>query len=1223
MNKPLVIGFCWAAACSLLLLTAARPLVAADAAFVGSLALAVEDKNAERIGLSDEVLEKLHDLIDRREREAFNIVLEIKDLPPVEIAARLAPFVKESERQGMSLLTLEQRETLEQLRIAQAGMQSLEDDAVVEVLGLSEEQRTAVRQLLDQLAADLTQGGDSQRRITRNLYERRLANVLTDDQRAAWRALAGLAVAAETPAPAPPVVPDAPAKPTTSEVVSTDAPADPPAETEPAAPGPDAPPAPAAAPDAPPAEAVAADSPSDQQGEPRLRFNFNYHPWEDVLDWFAEQADLSLQIDYPPPGTFNYKDTRYYSPSEAIDIMNRVLLTKGFTLLRTGRLLTLVNLEEEIPPQLVELVPVRELDDRGEFEIIKCLFQLAKWEPEEAAEEVGKLVGRGGSVTALPKASQILVTETAGKLREIRSVIEGVENPTGATAEIVPIVLEHASPEELLAIARPLLGLEEEQNTNDKIQIAVDAYSRRVFVTGERASVQRLQELVPLVDRPPGENEGPTLAVEQLQLATYQVKKADPTQVLQVTQTLMAGLPDVRLAIDPVTNKLIALARPSEHRMIAETLRQLEGDAERVEVISLRRMDPQLVILAIEKLFGTAAEGAEGPTVDGDPVAMKLWVRGTELQIEQVRDLVDKLEGPDPSAGEGIRGNVRFLPYSGLSAQNALRNAELIWGSMRPNTIRMVTPSAISSAIRERVPAGSLDAENGDGHDPGLDVPPTGPRDSSGAFPLPGTRRPLELPRNSDPALDDARHQRAPTEPRNDLTATDLTFVSQSEPPDESEGDEPQPNGEPLEQAGAAESNDEDAAANDAPAGAAGAHDVPTGAQASAEESRDPQSGSNDIVVSVTPNGLVIASKDAAALDEFESLVRTLMDSSSIAPQEPTVFWLKYAKADVAAEILTRVLTGTSSTGGGSLVGDVATSMLGDVGGGLLGSLLGGADSLIPSGAPSIVPDVRLNALFVQASPNDLVLIERLLPVIDREAGPASVETGGKPRLIPVIFMTAEEMATIVRQVYADRIASAGGERQRQPSPEDFLRALRGGGGGGRGGGGGGGDVQQEIAKMTIGVDARSNSLIVAAPEPLFREVEELVAQLDQQGLESDDDVVVVTIRQSNPEAVHRALEAIVGESMQSSGTSGGTSSSSSSTPSQPNNAGSDEDAARRRIEFFRALQERGGFQGRPTGGSGFGSGFGGRGGADGGFGRGGGGGGDGGFGRGGRGGGR
>ncbi|MEZ6047542.1 MAG: hypothetical protein R3C11_18570 [Planctomycetaceae bacterium] len=45
--------------------------------------------------------------------------------------------------------------------------------------------------------------------------------------------------------------------------------------------------------------------------QPKIRFNFKFSPWSDVLEWFADQAGLSYQlIDAPPPGTFNYRDSR-------------------------------------------------------------------------------------------------------------------------------------------------------------------------------------------------------------------------------------------------------------------------------------------------------------------------------------------------------------------------------------------------------------------------------------------------------------------------------------------------------------------------------------------------------------------------------------------------------------------------------------------------------------------------------------------------------------------------------------------------------------------------------------------------------------------------------------------------------------------------------------------------------------------------------------------------
>ena len=64
-------------------------------------------------------------------------------------------------------------------------------------------------------------------------------------------------------------------------------------------------------------------------------------------------------MDAPPPGTLNYTDNREYTPAEALDLMNGVLLTKGFTLVRRERMLMVVNLEDGIPPNLVPFVPAK------------------------------------------------------------------------------------------------------------------------------------------------------------------------------------------------------------------------------------------------------------------------------------------------------------------------------------------------------------------------------------------------------------------------------------------------------------------------------------------------------------------------------------------------------------------------------------------------------------------------------------------------------------------------------------------------------------------------------------------------------------------------------------------------------------------------------------------------------------------------------------------------
>lgn len=844
----------------------------------------------------------------------------------------------------------------------------------------------------------------------------------------------------------------------------------------------------------------------DEPDDGKLRFSFYAAPWREVLEWFAERADLSLVVEVLPVGTFTYRDDRAYEVDQALDLLNSYLLTRGYTLVRRERLLLVIDLESPIPDELITLVTLEELDDRGRYELVKCVFPLARMTADEARRMIEGFLGPQGMVIAFPAARQILVTETAGKLRTIRDMIARVEDPkAGGMERIVDFPLNHVIAEEVLAIARPLLGLGPDQNFNSEISISVDPLGTRLFATGDTEKMQLLADLIPRIDReaPPRLEDG--VVIEDPTLRTYFIKSADPQLVYRTVQTMLANQPEVRMDLDTTSGKLVVLARPDQHQLVKDTITELEGQTKRFEVIQLQRSDPQFIILALNKFFnlggGEGGPNPDDPIIDGDPLSMRLWVRATEPQLEQIRDLIDTLEGPDDD--QTARSNFRILPLTGTAAQSALDTVERLWD--RRNPIRMVTPSALQPSDVRLRSVTPLDEEE---------------VDLEGLFPL---NPPKQRPQPVEPLDPSAGHERRQPQ---------FLFTSQLEP----DAEPPSP---------------------------------PSDAQTEEEPP--------EIRVAITPGGLLISSDDAEALDKFEELLRLAVGPAGMIPQrEITVFHLKYAQAEVANTLLQEILSGPGADSGGSLLGDVTSNLLG---GGMLGGLLGGlaggvsndgTSTLQGTGLITVVPDPRLNALIVEANEVDLAFVEQLLRVIDRESSITDIETSGVPRLIPVIYNSADEIAGVVRQVYADRIATPGGQ-QRQPSPEDLIRMLRG-----QRGGGGGQDSRGEVQKMTIGVDARSNALIITAPEPLFRQVEMLVQQIDQPGSPDADYVLIRPIKVSDPEVVKRMLGSLMTAPTQPRTTNTGQ----QQTGARPDTGGMDQ-----RMEFLRRLREAGAFGGGTPGG--------------------------------------
>ena len=56
------------------------------------------------------------------------------------------------------------------------------------------------------------------------------------------------------------------------------------------------------------------------------------------------ESDLALHVGEVPTGSFTYSDPSSFTHEEAIDRINLFLLPQGFTLVRSGNLLSVINL---------------------------------------------------------------------------------------------------------------------------------------------------------------------------------------------------------------------------------------------------------------------------------------------------------------------------------------------------------------------------------------------------------------------------------------------------------------------------------------------------------------------------------------------------------------------------------------------------------------------------------------------------------------------------------------------------------------------------------------------------------------------------------------------------------------------------------------------------------------------------------------------------------------
>lgn len=1107
----------------------------------------------------------------------------------------------------------EQRSRLTELSLQRQGMRALADPNMAGQFNISSDQQAKIAELNQKYEEERRtfrfnrdmseEERDAKSNALRADFEKNVSGILSAQQRSAFEQKKGKTFSfADTQGGTPA------ARPTTGQPATT--------ALTPAA---IAPPTPAGPPEGESAT-VSFGAGTGDSGAPvkELSFNFRYAPWNDVLTLFAKSAGLTLDLNAVPPGSFNYTDSRKYTPMQALDVLNGYLLQKGYVLVRRDEFLVVVNIDAGIPPNLVPTVPLEELSSRGRNELMTVLIPLEGMTADEAAVEARELLGPQGKVVALNKANKLVVTDIGSNLRRIHGLITGFEVEDGDKV-FRKFELEHISVLDADAVVRDLFGLGARgvQNVsgssrssydprsrygsssssssssrdprygtpapadpNAVVTLAVDERTNSLLVTASPANILIIEEAIEAVDLPPidgnygSRNREPYLEV-------YQLETAD---AMEVTKTLNVLYPGTILNEDGRTRRIHIKATEDLHREIAATIRQLDGmgaGATQMAVIPLGRMDAYTATSSIQSLF--YADGESAPVVQPHPSDNALIVRGSNEQVTQIKLLVTQLE-PGEAGGYGGEGNLRTIPLGGRNPEDFLKALGRIWNVRGRNPIRTVIPSATGAIRDRRIPssASPFSPEEPEAAAPGS---------SESAKPAPAS--PPNTDRSEKPAKSASRAPyESPVAARLDTALLsslpdDLAFAFADDP---------------FSEVSLAANPQDESAADD------NASDAATDEElqqffldlnaAEAERDAKPSETNAPIAITIQGGNLLIVSEDEVALDRLEDVIATL--ASAMPPKTQwTVFYLRSADATQTASILERLFpTSSVSTSAGASDGGFMSELSGglsSMGRGIMG--MSGLDSVL-SGPQTlrIIPDVRSNSLFVSGPPHQIDEVEDVLRILDASELPEQLRDRA-PRYIAVKHAQVDEVADIIRDVFKEEL-----------TPPQPVQQQRGGGGANpfaalMGGGGGGASAPK--VQMTLGIDYQNSRLYVSTNDSTYQQVQAMVEEIDSAALEARRAIRVVPLQHASSAMIQQTIGSLLPRVKVSSSSTSGRASSSNGGSSNSNNDAQQQAAEQLRQQFIQRAIQGGGGGGRPGGGGGgFPGGGGGRPGGGGGGGR-------------------
>ncbi len=831
----------------------------------------------------------------------------------------------------------------------------------------------------------------------------------------------------------------------------------------------------------------------------RVRVNFRNQPWPKIMEWLADISGMSLDWRELPGDYLNLVTRESYSVEEMRDLINQHLFQRGFTLIRRGEVLMVVNLEK-VDPGLVPRVTLEDLDRLPDFDFVRVSFALDWILADKAAEEFKPYLSPRGKLVPLPTTNRLEAMDAVVNLRDLARVLREEQSPKGQERLVREFVLQFARAEETAEQLKDLMGLKQSgfpippgmnPQQIQQMQQAMMAAQQQMqgvpggsqpggkgppgfkmasdvnFVVNKRRNsivaqappdkMAVIEQAVKILDVP--SDTGAFLA-GMSRWQVYRLAAVDPEPLAKTLQELGGLDPSARIEVDKANNALIVYAPLADHVTIRAVIERLDGSGRRFEVIQLRRLPADYVAGTIDFMMGGQRETASSTPswlppwerdrqrqakknpnefrVDADVENNRLLLWANEIEIQEVQNLLVKL-GEMP-LGETASHRVRVL--EGLSPEEAASVLDTLrrrWPALAPNPIRI-----------EQVPGH---------HAP--DAPKQDEQESR-----PESDRPTELLLQIDAEASVPHPQPVPRgEPGAKIPASTavltLTEPSAAEPPPPAHhGGTPPPEAPPL-------------------------------------------------IVTQTPDGkIVITSQDPQAMELVDFLLR------DVVPPKPDyrIFRLRYAWADNVVKVLETLFSEkkTESRFPYWYYYDPWMSSQSET----------KEPSRLSSRRPvKFVADLDTNSVLVQnADARQLAQIEQIIQFYDQPP-PQDSESVRITEIFRIRYSKASQVSAAVKEVYRDLLSP---EENRRDGRGGILLFLDSGQGDAR--------TPRFKGLLSIGVDDLSNTLLVSAPVYLMNDIRKLIQELDQAAEPVQETVEVIQLgRGISAESVRRSLGDLLG----------------------------------------------------------------------------------------------
>jgi len=476
----------------------------------------------------------------------------------------------------------------------------------------------------------------------------------------------------------------------------------------------------------------------------RVQLNFHGQKWLDVLEWYAGIAGMSLDWQELPGDFLNLRTQRSYTVDEIRDLLNRHLLDRGYSLLRNGEVLIVVNLKK-LDPALVPRVDPEDLPNREPHEFVKTSFKLDWLIAETTVEELKPMLSPHGKIWGLKATNRIEALDAAANLMELHRVLMDEQSGRGQERLVKEFKLQYTRADDVYELLLGLLGKEkpkkdegpmdprrmmqmqqmmqqqmQQQNRPGgdagtkkapEIHLVVNRRENSVLASGPPDLIALCEQAVKTLDVP--QAEGSSLLANAQRMQIYRLTSVDPEPLVETLNEIGNLDPETQLRVDKKGKSIIAYAPLADHMTIRAIVDKLDGTDRRFEVIKLRRLEADYVAGTIQFMmgeeqkqqntrrsyyfydpfdYGGGGSSSESETrkfrVDADVEHNRLLIWANDVEFNEIEKLLVKLgELPPPGSRGSTFRTVDSIPLE--DAAEVLQRLRETWPGFGGNPLQL------------------------------------------------------------------------------------------------------------------------------------------------------------------------------------------------------------------------------------------------------------------------------------------------------------------------------------------------------------------------------------------------------------------------------------------------------------------------------------------------------------------------------------------------------